>query len=283
MPLMTSVSAANRPTSDGFISTFLPTPDFRTRARPLPPLLTDRLPVLGKMVGRAPRERLESQRRIAGAARPHHRSTEYAQVRRLVRETPSVDHVGFRIIPHARAAVGMRGWSHRANRVPNCRDSASPLVPLLHLVLDKSGTFALVLLVVGGDPADRKAQRIFHHRIEVEIVAFVWQSRLLAVRGVRAVSVFFDECFPCSTPRRRSAERGHARSRNRPPVGIDPEIAPTHEIEPRVVEVVIRPVVDRDALSWQAIPVVQVPREKRSHARGLVVAEVVLPHLAMVI
>src|SRR5260370_14566093 len=114
MPLMTSVSAANRPTSDGFISTFLPTPDFRTRARPLPPLLTDRLPVLGKMVGRAPRERLESQRRIARAARPHHRSTDYAQVRPIVRRTQSLDHFALLIIPQALAAVGIRCWSQRA-------------------------------------------------------------------------------------------------------------------------------------------------------------------------
>src|ERR1700730_17927714 len=112
------------------------------------------------MVGGAPRERLESQRRIASAARPHNRSSENAQVRGFVRETPSVDHVGFGIIPHSRTAVAMSGWSHRANRIPNCRDSASGFVPLLHLGLNEGGKFALVVLVVRGDPADRKAQRV---------------------------------------------------------------------------------------------------------------------------
>src|SRR2546427_8065103 len=99
------------------------------------------------MVGAAPCERLESQRRIASAARPHHRSSEDTQVRGLMRETPSVDHVGFRIIPHAGTTVAMCGWPHRANRVPNCRDSASRFVPLLHLLLDEGAKFALVILV----------------------------------------------------------------------------------------------------------------------------------------
>ena len=152
---------------------------------------------------------------------------------------------------------------------------------MLHLLLDEGGKLAFVVLVVSGDPADRKAEGIFYHRIEVEKVIFVWQRRLLQVGSVPAVSVFFDERFPCGTPRRRPAKSGHARSRNRPPVGIDPEIPPTDEIKSGMVEVVIRPVFDRNALGRQAVPVVQVPREKRGHARGLVVAEVVLPHLAM--
>src|SRR5580692_8922133 len=125
------------------------------------------------MVGGAPRERLEGQRRIASAARPHHRSSENTQVRGLVGETPSVNDVGFGTIPNSRTAVGMRSWPHRADRVPNCRDSASRFVPLLHLVLDESGKFALIVFIVGGDAADRKAQRVFHHWIEVKIVVFV--------------------------------------------------------------------------------------------------------------
>src|SRR5436853_3778371 len=152
-----------------FWATFRKSDLMRKRApnrRPAP-LPGDCLPVLGQVVGRVPRERLARQGRIAGTTRPHHRSSENTQVRGLVRETPPVDDVGFRIVSHARAAVSMRGWPHRADWISNCRDSASGFVPLLHLVLDEGGEFALIVLVVGSDPADRKTQRVFHRRIEI--------------------------------------------------------------------------------------------------------------------
>ena len=70
---------------------------------------------------------------------------------------------------------------------------------------------------------------------------------------------------------------------DRPPVGIHPQIAAADEVEAGVVEVVVGPVVDGDALRRQAVPVVQVAREQRGDAGALVVAEVVPADLAVVV
>ena len=58
-------------------------------------------------------------------------------------------------------------------------------------------------------------------------------------------------------------------ARDRPPVGIDPEIAAADEVEAGVIEVVVGPVVDRDALRRQAVPAVEVEREQRRDAARL--------------
>ena len=52
-------------------------------------------------------------------------------------------------------------------------------------------------------------------------------------------------------------------ARDRPPVGIDPQVAAADEVEARMIEVVVGPVVDGDALRRQAVPGVQVEREQR--------------------
>ena len=72
-----------------------------------------------------------------------------------------------------------------------------------------------------------------------------------------AVGVLRDERLPRRAPSRRAPERVHAGGADRPPVGVDPEIAAADEVEPGVVEVVVGPVVDGDALRRQAVPVVQ--------------------------
>ena len=58
--------------------------------------------------------------------------------------------------------------------------------------------------------------------------------------------------------------------RDRAAVGIDPEIAAADEVEAGMIEVVVGPVVDRDALRRQAVPVVEVEREQRGDASPLV-------------
>ena len=68
--------------------------------------------------------------------------------------------------------------------------------------------------------------------------------------------------FHARAPHRRLAEGVHARSCNRPPVGVHPEIPAADEIQARMVKVIVGPVVDGDALGRQTVPVVQVPREK---------------------
>ena len=82
------------------------------------------------MLGRPPRERLSRQRRIARAARAHHRRAEDAEVRRFVREAPAIDHVGLGVVAHARAAVRVRRRAHRAAAAALDRDRARRPVPL---------------------------------------------------------------------------------------------------------------------------------------------------------
>ena len=89
--------------------------------------------------------------------------------------------------------------------------------------------------------------------------------------------------FHAEPPPRRLAERGHVRRADRPSVGVYPEIPAADEVEPGVIEVVVRPIVHRDTLRRQSVPVVQVPRKQSGHARTLVVAEVVPAHLAVVV
>ena len=131
---------------------------------------------------------------------------------------------------------------------------AGRAVPLLHLVLRELGDLPLVLLELAGDADDRKPERILHDRIEIEEVVLVRQRRLLDVRAVRAVGVLLDERLPLRPPARRHAERVHAGRANRPAIGHRPQIAAADEVEARVIEVVVGPVVDRDALRRQAVP-----------------------------
>ena len=130
----------------------------------------------------------------------------------------------------------------------------------------KAPILLLVVLVVGGDADHRKAERVLHVGIEVEQVVLVGQRRLLQIGDVPAVGVLLDERLPARAPGRRLAERAHDRRRDRPAVGIDPEIAAADEVEAGMVEIVVGPVVDRDALRRQPVPVVEVEREQRGDA-----------------
>ena len=121
----------------------------------------------------------------------------------------------------------------------------------------------------------------FTDGVEVEQVVLVRQRGLLQVGDVPAVGVLLDERLPLRAPGRRLAERAHDRGRDRAAVGIDPEIAAADEVEAGVIEVVVGPVVDRDALRRQPVPVVEVEREQRGDGRAGVVAEVVPADLAV--
>src|SRR5438046_10511579 len=57
-------------------------------------LFPDRLPILGQVLGRSPGERLRCKRRVVRTTGYHHCCPEYPEIRRLVRETPAIDHVG---------------------------------------------------------------------------------------------------------------------------------------------------------------------------------------------
>ena len=50
-----------------------------------------------------------------------------------------------------------------------------------------------------------------------------------------------------------------------------------------VVEVVVGPIINRDALRRQAVPRVEVVRKERSHTRARVVTEVVPAHLSVIV
>jgi hypothetical protein len=70
---------------------------------------------------------------------------------------------------------------------------------------------------------------------------------------------------------------------DRPPIGIDPQIAAADEVDAPVIEVVVRPIVDRHALGRQAVPGVRVPREERRDAGERVMAEVVAADLPVIV
>src|SRR5580765_7916992 len=99
------------------------------------------------MLGGAPGKRLRRERRIASAARAHYRRAEHAEVGHLVRKAEAIDDVGFLVVAHARAAVRVRRYAHRAaNRRTLNGDRARFSIPLLHLVLREGGDLPLVVL-----------------------------------------------------------------------------------------------------------------------------------------
>src|SRR5215469_1907823 len=181
-----------------------------------------------------------------------------------MREAPAVDHVGFSVVSHSGATIRVGGWSHRAWWAFVDRYRPGLYETLRHLVLHKGADLLLVLLEVGREPTDRLAESVFYCRVEIEIIVLVGQGRLLNVGNIPAIRVFPDERLPRGAPSRCLPERDHARCADRSPIRVDPQVSSTEEIESRMVEVVIRPVVDRDALSWQAVPVVNVERKQRS-------------------
>ena len=128
------------------------------------------VPVLREVFGGSPGKRLKRERRVVSAARSHYRSSQDSKVRRLVRKAPAVDNIRFRIIAHARAAVGVRCRAHGADGISDRGDGAGGFVPPLHFVLNEGGEFVFVLLIVGGDTADGKAERVLYCGVEVQIV-----------------------------------------------------------------------------------------------------------------
>ena len=72
--------------------------------------------------------------------------------------------------------------------------------------------------------------------------------------------------FHAEPQRGARAERAHAGGGDRAPIRVDPQVAAADEVEAGVIEVVVGPVVDGDALRRQAVPGVQVCREERGDA-----------------
>src|SRR5690349_14621403 len=116
-------------------------------------------------------------------------------------EAPTVGHIGFGIVAHARAPVGMRADGHRAIDItlPDV-NSAGSLVPGFHLLLSESRNAFLVILVVGRDAYDWITQRVLYGGIEVEIIGFVGKGRLLHVAMMDAISVLPNESLPVGSP-----------------------------------------------------------------------------------
>src|SRR6516164_5449103 len=161
-----------------------------------------------------------------------------------------------------------------ADRPTLDRDCPRLSIPLLHLVLGERRDLALVVLELGGDAADRESKGIFDGGVEIEIVVFVWQRGLLNISVVGPIGILLDERLPRRSPPRGHPERVRPDRPYWPSIRIHPQIAAADEIEPRVVEIVVRPVVDRHALRGQAVPRVRVPGKQRRHAGQHVVAEV---------
>src|ERR1700746_1283263 len=182
-----------------------------------------------------------------------------------MRAGPAIHYVGVSVVSHSGAAISVRGWPHRAWRAFVDRYRPGLHEPLRHLVLHKCADLLLVLLEVGRDTTDRLAERVFYCRVEIEIIVLIGQSRLLNIGNIPAIRVFLDERLPRGAPSRRLAERDHARRADWSPIRVDPQVSSTDEIQSRMVEVVIRPVVDRDALSWQTVPGVNVEWEQRAN------------------
>src|SRR5215472_101736 len=97
-----------------------------------------------------PRKRLDCESRIPGAARPHDRGTEDAEIRNLVRETAAVNDIGLGVVAHTCSAVGVRGNAGRSHRPANHLDSACGQVPLFHFLLREFHRPLLVLFWTAG-------------------------------------------------------------------------------------------------------------------------------------
>ena len=141
----------------------------------------------------------------------------------------------------------------------------------------------LVVLEVGRDTAHREAERILHDGIEIEVVVFVGQRRLLQVRRVAPIGVLLDELLPLRSPARRPPERAHVGGADRAPIRVDPQVAAADEVESRVIEVVVGPVVHRNALRGQPVPRVDVPGKQRRDAAARGMTEVVPADLPVVV
>ncbi|PYQ80719.1 MAG: hypothetical protein DMG03_21870 [Acidobacteria bacterium] len=244
----------------------------------------DRFPVGDQVLGGPPGERLHGERRIVRAARPHRRGAEDAEIWRLMRKAPAIDDVGRGIVAHARSAVRVRADSHRAaDRRALNRDRARFAIPLLHFSLREQRYASFVLLELRGDAADREAERILHDGIEIDVVVLVRERRLLDVRGVRSIGVLLDERLPCRSPCGRAAERAHAGGADRTAIRVHPQVAAADEIEARMIEVVVGPVVDGDALRGKAVPRARIGGKQRRHAGEHVVAEVVAADLTVIV
>ena len=89
--------------------------------------------------------------------------------------------------------------------------------------------------------------------------------------------------LPGRAPARRAAEGGHARRVDRPAVRVDVQVGAADEIEPRVIEIVVREVVDARPLARKPVPVADIVREEGVHLPPLVVAEIVSADLPVVV
>ena len=207
------------------------------------------------MLGGPPRQRLDRMRRVVRAARPHDGCAEDPEVGHFVSEPPPVDDVRVDGVAHPGSAIGVSGRAHgAAHRGALNGNRARRPVPLLHLVLTERRDVPLVLLVFGRNADHRKSERVLHLGIQVEVVVLIRQRCLLDVRVVRAIGVLLDERLPLRPPRGRHPVGVHAGGRDRSPIGHEPQVAAADEIERRVVEIVVGPVVDGHALRRQSVP-----------------------------
>ena len=147
-------------------SSFIPSYDLTASDRQADPRSAwyrNCLPIVHQMLGGPPRERLGRQRRISRAARAHHRRAKNARGSAPRAKNPSDSTTlvsalsPMRVPPYACVVTPITPTGPRSDL-----DGAGRPIPLLHLVLNERGKLALVVLVVGGDPAHRQAERIFH-------------------------------------------------------------------------------------------------------------------------
>ena len=188
------------------------------------------------------------------------------------------------VVPHSRATVGMGRDPHRATQATADDVHRTGLaIPLFHLLLHERGDRQLILLVLSGDSHHRVANGVGHLGVEIEIVRLVGQCGFLDIRRVGAVGVLLDERLPGRAPGGRATKRARAGRRNRSPVRVDPQVAAPDEVQAGMIKVIVRPIVDGNALGRQPVPRVEIEREKRRDRRPLVMAQIVSSDLRVIV
>src|SRR6185295_17862499 len=98
----------------------------------------------------------------------------------------------------------------------------------------------------------------------------------------RASGIFTNERLPLRTPLWSAAEGAHARRGNGMLLVIHVQAGASDESQTGVIEIVIRPFIDHDALRDGSVPDVDVERKQRGE-RTLPVSEMMLSNLAVIV
>jgi hypothetical protein len=104
----------------------------------------------------------------------------------------------------------------------------------------------------------------------------------LQISRRRAPGVFTNECFPLGAPLRSAAERAHCGRRDGMLLVIHVQAGAPDESQAPVIEIIIRPFIDHDALCDGSVPDVDIEGKQRGQC-ALPVSEMMLPDLTVII